>query len=174
MLPDGDGMAFCHEIRTLTDAHIFFLTARTEDVDRLQGFGCGGDDYITKPYRLEELLARVQAAMRRRKMDKESPLCVAKGGLRLELSAQRALFADCDLLLTPKEFALLLFFVQNDGRRLTAQEIYRAVWDHQEGYNARTVQVHISNLRKKLQSSSAYAATIETEERMYYRLILGA
>lgn len=173
LLPDGDGMAFCYEVRQLTDAHILFLTARTEDEYRIKGLRCGGDDYIIKPYRLEEMLARVQAAMRRRNMEKESSLCVTKGELRLELSIQRALFANSDLLLTPKEFALLLFFVQNEGRRLTVQQIYQAVWYDQEEHNTRTVQVHISNLRKKLLSSKAFAVTIDIEERMYYRFILG-
>lgn len=171
-LPDGDGMDFCREVRHLTDAHILFLTARTGDEDKIRGLANGGDDYITKPYRLEEMLARVQAALRRRSMTMTPLQSLVKGLLTLELSAQRAWIAGQDLLLTPKEFALLLYFVQNEGRRISAQELFQAIWSHQGGFSAHTVQVHISNLRKKLQEHSGCAVSVEMEERKYYRLTL--
>ena len=105
MLPDGDGFGFCREIRARTQAHILFLTAKAEHEDIVAGLAAGGDDYITKPFHAQELLARVEAAMRRREI--VIPLrTVAKGRLELDLVSSRAYVDGIDLMLAPMEFGL--------------------------------------------------------------------
>ena len=108
MLPDGDGIAFCEEIREKTDANILFLTSRTEYEDRLKGLEVGGDDYITKPYKLDEMLLRVKAAMRRRGMTPSPQTGITLGRLTLDTLTQIASLHGEDLLLSQKEFSLFI------------------------------------------------------------------
>lgn len=151
LLPDGNGIDFCAEIRDATDAHILFLTSCAAHEDRVRGLYGGGDDYITKPYKLEELLARVSAALRRRGMARPQPQpALALGPLTLDPVAQQASVAGQDLLLSPKEFALLLLLAQHQGETLSAQALYQAVWKAPMGEDAGALWRQISSLKKKL------------------------
>ena len=151
-LPDGDGMDFCGEIRQSTDAHILFLTSRTEHEDKLKGLGVGGDDYITKPYKLDELLARVNAAMRRREIGNAAKNLV-KGALTLNLVASQAFVNGEDILLTPKEFSLLHLLAEHEGQSISSERLYEKVWNAPTGDDVRTVKFQIYNLRRKLENS---------------------
>jgi DNA-binding response OmpR family regulator len=150
MLPDGDGFDFCDEIRSKTSAHILFLTSKTEHADRIRGLVSGGDDYIVKPYHHEELLARVEAALRRRRMDKHLAQLLTKGALTLDIVANQAFIDDTDLLLTQKEFSLLLVLVQNEGTTLDMDSLYEKVWGRPMLGDKNTLQVTISKLRRKI------------------------
>ncbi|MDR1538427.1 MAG: response regulator transcription factor [Clostridiales bacterium] len=172
LLPDGNGIDFCGEIRRQTDAHILFLTSLAEHKDRIRGLDIGGDDYITKPYKLAEMLSRVRAAMRRRDMDAAKPpaRAVALGSLTLDTFTGTACFGGEDIPLKTKEFAVLRLLAENAGRLFTAEEIYRTVWGLEPNGDTRTVKVHISALRKKLRMDTQCELELEMEQRKHYVL----
>ncbi|MDR2108266.1 MAG: response regulator transcription factor [Coriobacteriales bacterium] len=150
MLPDDDGFCLCDEIRRTTSAHIIFLTAKTEHADLVRGLACGGDDYIMKPFHHDELLARVEAAIRRRRMDKAPTQTLTKGALTLDIVANQAFLNNTNLLLTPKEFALLLVLVQSEGKTLSADFLYERVWKQPIAGDRSALKTAISRLRTKI------------------------
>jgi DNA-binding response OmpR family regulator len=151
MLPDGNGFDFCKEIRGKTGAHIIFLTAKSEQSDMVDGLLTGGDDYITKPFHPEELMARLTAAMRRRGMDKAPLQKITKGNLTLDIIAGQALIDGADMGLQPKEFALLLLFAQNENQIISAETIYEKIWGQSMTGDKNAVQAAVSRLRKKIE-----------------------
>ena len=171
-LPDGNGIDFCGEIRRDTDAHILFLTSLLEHEDRIRGLDTGGDDYITKPYKLSEMLSRVRAAIRRRDIDaaKSSARTFTLGSLALDTLTGKVLFGGVDVPLKTKEFAVLRLLAENNGRLFTAEEIYKTVWGLDANGDTRTVKVHISALRKKLRLDMQCEIELEMEQRKYYVL----
>jgi DNA-binding response OmpR family regulator len=172
LLPDGNGIDFCAEIRGRTDAHILFLTSKTDRADRIRGLGTGGDDYISKPYHLAEMLARVGAAVRRRNMAEAKPPArtITRGPLRLDTVATRAFLNGEDMLLKSKEFAILRLLAENEDKKFAAEELYKAVWGLDANADIRTIQVHISSLRKKLKTDIRGEIELELEQRKYYVL----
>ena len=153
MMPDGDGFDFCDAIRGETNAHIIFLTAKVEHSDRVRGLHTGGDDYITKPFHPEELMARIAAAMRRRGMDKTPAKTIEKGSITLDIIAAQAFVNNADLNLTPKEFALLLMLVQNEGSTMSAEYIYESVWKAPLIGDNNALKTAISKLRSKIEAT---------------------
>ncbi len=153
-LPDGDGISFCREIYGTVTSHIIFLTAKAEQEDRIRGLEYGGDDYITKPYKLEELIARIGAAMRRRDADKNKPPAqtVAIGPLTLDVVAGRAYLNGEDMLLAPKEFALLLILASNEGKSFRTERLYADVWKQELAGDNHAIKNAIYRLRKKLET----------------------
>jgi DNA-binding response OmpR family regulator len=171
-LPDGNGIDFCGEIRRDTDAHILFLTSLLEHEYRIRGLDTGGDDYITKPYKLSEMLSRVRAVMRRRDIDAARPSArtVTLGSLTLDTITGKVIFGGEDVPLKPKEFAVLRLLTENSGKFFTAEEIYTTVWGVASGGDTRTVKVHISAIRKKLRMDAQCEIELEMEQRKYYVL----
>ena len=169
MLPDGDGFAFCREIRSHTAAHILFLTAKTQHKDMVRGLSDGGDDYITKPFRLEELLVRVDAAMRRQTIAKKPLKTVQKGALVLDVAASQGFFHGASLGLTPKEFALLFLLMQEEGRLLSAHKLYESVWKAPLMEDKNAVQTALSKLRQKLESTGYTIAMLRNQGYMFCR-----
>jgi DNA-binding response OmpR family regulator len=168
-MPDGDGFSFCEEIRANTTAHIIFLTARREHIELLQGLGVGGDDYITKPFRLDELLGRAAAAMRRKGIESKAAQFVRKGNLTLDAVANRALVGDIDLELQPREFSLLHYLVLHENELLTAENIYTNVWKNQTlGDDKQVLRQRVSKLRNKLQDNGC-THTVNTVYGKGYR-----
>ena len=151
LLPDGNGLDFCQEIRSSTTAHILFLTAKTEHESVIRGLKNGGDDYIIKPFHPEELIARVDAAMRRRVMAGTSDKILIKGALKLDIIASQAFIDDESISLTPKEFSLLLFFAQNEGRVISAAQMYETIWNAPLEKDKNALQTAISKLRQKVE-----------------------
>ena len=149
-LPDHDGLDVCREVRAAgSDVQILMLTARTDELDLVVGLDAGADDYVTKPFRLAELLARVRARLRAATQDVEQPVSVA-GGVRVDHAAHRAHQDDRELELTPTEFDLLALLVREAGRAVPRDEIMAAVWGPGWYGSSRTLDVHISALRRKL------------------------
>lgn len=145
-LPDGSGFDFCREIREHAAAHIIFLTSVTESEGEMEGLVAGGDDYLRKPYGIELLRVRVKKALQNGRKNQ----FVARGSLTLDLVASQAFLSGADLLLTGKEFALLLLLVQNEGKLLGAEYIYEKAWGQPMGADRNAVQVSVSRLRKKI------------------------
>ena len=149
MLPDGSGFDFCEEIRDKTNAYILFLTAKTAHEDMVRGMTGGGDAYITKPFHPEEMLVKVDAALRRRYIENASVKTLIFGSLTLDIVSGLAYVDGVDLLLTKKEFSLLLVFAQNKGVTLGAEYLFKEVWNLSFVYD-KTLRKHISALRNKL------------------------
>jgi DNA-binding response OmpR family regulator len=152
MLPDGDGIKFCTEIRGITGAHIFFLTGKARLEEKLRSFAAGGDDYVIKHFHSKELLARVGAVMRRRNNSLAAEFYEV-GRLKLNLAASQAYINDRDLQLTQKEFLILNFFVRYKNRYMTAGYIYGQIWGRPMIGSSNAIKVMISRLRMKLNGS---------------------
>ena len=168
LLPDGSGLSYCEELRKKIGIRILFLSALNTKADVLAGLRAGGDDYIAKPYDMDELVLRVEALLRRGKLigDTEPPLKL--GGLELNLTARRALLDGKDMLLKPKEFALLEVLLRNYGQTVSSEELYQRGWAMDNAGDVRTVKEHISRIRSKLGENSTIS--IVTERSKGYRL----
>lgn len=154
LLPDGNGLDFMREIREVTDAPVLMLTALTEKDDRLAGLRAGGDDYIAKPYDIDELAERVNAFLRREKMHRERPAReLVKGPLRLDTASDRAYLGGMDLMLAPKEFLLLALLARSEDKILTSQYLYETVWKSPMLDDTQAVKKAVSRLRSKLADS---------------------
>jgi len=168
-LPDGDGMDFCKEIRNETTAHILFLTAKTQHEHMTRGLNYGGDDYITKPFHPEELLVRVEAAMRRRLMEKAPIQTIKKGILTLDVLATQALINGKDLVLSPKEFSLLLLFVQNEEKLISAENVYEKTWKLPLVDGKNSLKVTISRLRQKIEPAGYVIQSLRGQGYVFCR-----
>ena len=149
-LSDGNGLDFLAELRRASQIPVLLLTAKNTPQDTTVGLDAGDDDYLTKPYNAGEFRARVDALMRRAA---RVPEVIVKGLLTLNPMASQAFMNGEDLLLTQKEFSILLLFTQNDGKLLSAEYLYEKVWGKSMNEDAGAVQYQISNLRKKIEGS---------------------
>src|SRR5579862_7824463 len=165
MLPEMDGFELCRLIRqssVLGRTPVLFLTARSDEVDRVLGLEIGGDDYMTKPFSPRELIARVKAHLRREEMDAD-PGAVSIGPFRLDRTAYRVYLADRELTLTSTEFNLLEFFLTHPGRAYSREQLLESVWGEQRFVTPRTVDVHIRRLREQIEAqpdSPRYLTTV--------------
>ncbi len=170
MLPDGSGVDFCRDLRAVTKAPVLFLTSLGESEQIVRGLRAGGDDYMVKPYKMEELLARIEAHLRRAALWKQETE-EQFGPLQLDAANQRAYWAGQDLLLKPKEFQLLVCLLKNRNRYSTAAELYTAVWGLPILEDPRTIATHIYSLRKKLQKLAGDSIiSIDSSRNRGYRL----
>lgn len=145
-LPGMDGLEVCRRVRaTQADLPVLMLTARTDEVDFVVGLDAGADDYVSKPFRLAELLARVRALLRRRTQD-----VVEVGGLRMELSGRRVLLDGEEVTLANKEFELLRVLMSRAGQVVTREEILHTVWGDADMKSSKTLDMHMSWLRRKI------------------------
>ncbi len=151
MLPDGSGFDICRRVRSVSEVPVIFLTGKTDISDKVEGLGSGGDYYLTKPYDPDELIA---VSTRLVKRQRDTGL-IKKGSLRLDIPRARASIDGLDAGLTATEFALLLTLVRNEGRELSPQALYEAVWDAPSADDVRTVRTHIKNLRRKIGADDA-------------------
>ena len=151
MLPDFDGLEVMRRIRRDQDVPVLFLTARDAVEDRVAGLTAGGDDYVTKPFSLEEVVARVRAHLRRvgASQDESSSVLVV-GDLRLDEDSHEVFRGDDEVRLTATEFELLRFFMRNPRRVLSKAQILDRVWNYDFGGQANVVELYVSYLRKKI------------------------
>ncbi|MCA1842197.1 MAG: response regulator transcription factor [Actinobacteria bacterium] len=169
-LPDLDGLEVCRRIRKrLPDLPVLMLTARAEEVDAVVGLDAGADDYVTKPFRLAELMARIRAALRRA----PAPAVTTVQDVRIDLAARRAWRGDTELELSAKEFDLLALLAGDAGRAVTRDRIMREVWDEHWYGPTKTLDMHISWLRKKLGDDPAAPRLITTLRGVGFRFETG-
>jgi DNA-binding response OmpR family regulator len=171
MLPDVDGFELCRRIRqssVLGRIPVLFLTARSDEVDRVLGLEIGGDDYMTKPFSPRELIARVKAHLRREDMGTEPPL-VELGPFRLDRTARRVFLAGRELTLTSTEFNLLEFFLTHPGRAFSRDQLLESVWGEQRYVTPRTVDVHVRRLREQIESQPESPQYLTTVRGFGYR-----
>lgn len=152
MMPDLNGWETSQKIREFSTVPIIFLTARTEKEDIIKGFKSGGDDYITKPFDEDELLARIEALLRRTVNNNDSEVLFFKG-LKLDTSTHEVTFNEREILLTPKELLLLQLFLQKVGKVLSREFLLLNIWGYSSHTEDRTVDSHIRNLREKLRQA---------------------
>ena len=168
-LPDIDGLDVAREIRSQgSSLPILVLTARTDEVDMVVGLDAGADDYVTKPFRLAELLARVRALLRRAGSDFQDDTLEAQD-IKIDVSAHRAFKDGRELQLTAKEFDLLRILIKEAGNVVSRQVIMQEVWGSDPAGSTKTLDMHISWLRRKLGDDAAYPYYISTVRGMGFR-----
>ena len=176
MLPTMDGFEICRILRRESEVPILMLTAKGEEVDRVVGLELGADDYITKPFSIRELVARVRNTLRRSRYLEQGIISDAEcqnfqvGNLEIDLTSHEAKLTGQPLNLKPKEFDLLALLVANKGRAFTRDQILERVWGYDYIGQTRTVDVYISWLREKLQEDPTTARSIVTIRGVGYRL----
>ena len=167
MMPEMDGLTACSKIREFSDVPIIMLTAKTDDMDKLIGFDHGVDDYLTKPFNILELKARIRALLRRSRTAKnqeESPSnTLTIGSITLDLDARNAYRSGVLADLTAKEFDVIEFLMRNPNRVYSREALLDTIWAYEYRSDIRTVDVHIRRLREKLEENSAEPKYIMTK-----------
>lgn len=165
MMPELDGLEACMEIRTFSTVPIIMLTARGEDTDKLLGFEYGADDYITKPFNILEVKARIKALLRRSSTTRKQETGERRtlGGLTIDSASRTAWKDDTPVELTAREFDLLELLMKNPGRVYSREQLLNLVWGYEYTGEYRTVDVHIRRLREKVENDPANPALLRTK-----------
>ena len=164
MMPEMDGLTACSNIRAFSNVPIILLTAKTDDMDKLMGFDSGADDYLTKPFNILELKARIRALLRRSgtvAIQPDSLLTI--GSISLDLDARNAYRSGQLVDLTAKEFDVIEFLMRNPNRVYSREALLDTIWAYEYRSDIRTVDVHIRRLREKLEESPAEPSYIMTK-----------
>lgn len=168
VMPVKTGFVACNEIREKTTAPILFLTAKTQDSDKVIGFSAGGDDYLSKPFSYSELISRVKSLLRRyyiyqgKEKNKESNILQTKE-LCVNLDTQDVTLGGEPIFLTTIEYSILVLMLKNRKKVFSSENIYESIWDEQYFYTANnTIMVHIRNLRKKLETDQKNPQYVKT------------
>ena len=155
MLPKYDGFEVCQQIREYSDVPIVMLTAKGDDMDKILGLEYGADDYITKPFNILEVKARIKAIIRRtskRDNDQSSDKVIKKGDMQIDCESRRVVIGDREINLTAKEFDLLELLAMNPNKVYSRENLLNIVWGYEYPGDARTVDVHIRRLREKIET----------------------
>ena len=169
-LPHVDGLEVCRRIRADgSKVPVLILTARVDEVDLVVGLDAGADDYVTKPFRLAELLARVRALLRRQTSEDGEAEAVAGAVVRVDPDARRAFFNEEELQLTAKEFDLLRVLVREQGKVVSREQLMREIWETVWFGSTKTLDMHISVLRRKLGDDAAQPRFISTVRGVGFR-----
>lgn len=174
MMPRLDGFNLLRKIRETSTMPIIFLTARTDDMDKVLGLELGADDYIAKPFSMSELIARVRAQLRRNNdymiTKAEKKELIRYGDLTIDKECCCAYINDEQIELNAKEYKLLLYLMESPERVFTKKQLYNAVWDDDYYYDDNTIMVHISHLRNKIEIDSQNPEYIKTIRGIGYKL----
>ena len=164
MMPVMDGLTACARIREFSDVPIILLTAKTDDMDKLMGFDHGADDYVTKPFNILELKARIRALLRRTGAgEKPRENKLVGGSITLDLDARNAYKGTEPVVLTAKEFDVVEFLMRNAGKVYSREALLDTIWAYEYRSDIRTVDVHIRRLREKLEENPAEPQHILTK-----------
>lgn len=156
MLPKYDGFEVCRKIREYSDVPIIMLTAKGDDMDKILGLEYGADDYITKPFNILEVKARIKAIFRRinkTKAEEENEKFIVKGDMKIDCESRRVIVGDRETNLTAKEFDLLELLAMNPNKVYSRENLLNIVWGYEYPGDARTVDVHIRRLREKIETN---------------------
>ena len=163
MMPNMDGMSACSKIREFSNIPIILLTAKTDDMDKLMGFEHGADDYLTKPFNILELKARIRALLRRSGASSSGKSLLTIGDISLDLNARNAYRSGVLVDLTAKEFDVVEFLMRNPNRVYSREALLDTIWTYEYRSDIRTVDVHIRRLREKLETNPAEPKYIMTK-----------
>lgn len=174
MLPKMDGFEVCQAIREFSDMPIIMLTAKGDDMDKILGLDYGADDYITKPFNILEVKARIKAIMRRTngatKKEAQSAV-IEKGDLRLDCDSRRLFILDKEINLTGREFELLELLVKNENKVYSREKLLEIVWGKDYPGDVRTVDVHVRRLREKVENNPSEPKYVHTKWGVGYYYI---
>ncbi len=168
-MPNMGGLELCRRLRAVSDVPIIVLSVRGEEKTKVEALDAGADDYVTKPFGMDELLARIRAALRRQPETDAQARILEAGDFRIDLDAHTVTRAGSDLRLTPKEFDLLTYLVRNAGKVLTHRALLGAVWGGDYTEQHEYLRVFIGQLRKKIEQDPANPRHILTEPWIGYR-----
>lgn len=173
MLPGVPGMDVCRALREeRSDLPIVMLTARDAELERVEGLDSGADDYVTKPFSVAELVSRVRSLLRRRALDRASgPPVRTVGGVRLDIARHTATVDGRPLLLTRSEFKLVALLASEPGKAFTRAELVRHLWQSEYVGDLRAIDVHVSNLRRKLELDPRHPRRLLTVRGVGYTLV---
>jgi DNA-binding response OmpR family regulator len=172
MLPGADGLEICKEIRKQSQVPIIMLTARDEVTDKVVGLEVGADDYLTKPFHPQELVARAKALLRRARVEPDAPKLIRAGKLEVDLERHEVRHGQAKVQLRPKEFDLVALLARHPGRVFQRSELLDLVWGYDFPGYTRTVDVHVQQVREKLAAAGVVDPSIETVWGVGYRLEL--
>jgi two-component system response regulator RegX3 len=173
LLPGLPGLDVCRSLRAKSDLPIVMLTALDAELDRVLGLEVGADDYVTKPFSVAELVSRVRALLRRRALDRGNGFVQRIGALELDIARHAATIEGRPLALTRSEFRLITLLASVPGRVFTREELVRHLWDDDFSGDRRAIDVHMSNLRRKLEDDPRNPRRLQTVRGVGYRLLEG-
>jgi two-component system KDP operon response regulator KdpE len=173
-MPNMDGLELCRRLRVSTQVPIIILSVRGEERTKVKALDAGADDYVTKPFGMEELLARVRANLRRRSSDQSESAAIELGDFRIDPGARSVLVKERPVHLTPKEFDLLVFMARHSGKVVTHRALLGAVWGGESTEQVEYLRVFVAQLRKKLESTPESPRYIVTDPWVGYRFEPGA
>ncbi len=168
MLPKKDGMEVCRQIRGFSTMPIIMLTAKGEDMDKILGLEFGADDYMTKPFNIMELKARIKAIIRRNtyvidKLEQDAQTSIIKGDLEIQTESRRVFVKGVEANLTAKEFDLLELFITNPNKVYSREQLLNIVWGYDFPGDVRTVDVHVRRLREKIEANPSNPFYVQTK-----------
>jgi two-component system KDP operon response regulator KdpE len=172
-MPNMDGLELCRRLRTKTQIPIIVLSVRGEERTKVKALDAGADDYVTKPFGMEELLARVRANLRRRRTDEAESAPIETGDFKIDPEARTVLVQDRSVHLTPKEFDLLVYLARHAGKVVTHRTLLGAVWGGESTEQIEYLRVFVAQLRKKLEPSPNSPRYIVTDPWVGYRFESG-
>ena len=175
-MPRLDGIEVIHALRGWTDLPILVVSGRTGSADKVEALDAGADDYVTKPFQIDELLARLRALARRRGVASAASVdtpVVRFGDVEVDLAATRVVRGDEVVHLTPTEWRMLEFLARNPGTLVTRQNLLKDIWGTDQVADSGYLRLYMSQLRKKLERDPAHPQHLLTEQGMGYRLVLG-
>ena len=166
MLPVMNGFEVCQQIREFSNVPIIMLTAKGDDMDKILGLDYGADDYITKPFNILEVKARIKAIIRRtsrRNEERDVPKIVERGAMRLDLDSRRVYIGEHEINLTAKEFEVLELLIRNPGKVYSRENLLKLIWGSDYPGDVRTVDVHIRRLREKIEKVPGDPVYVKTK-----------
>lgn len=166
MLPVMNGFEVCQQIREFSNVPIIMLTAKGDDMDKILGLDYGADDYITKPFNILEVKARIKAIIRRtsrRNEERDVPKTVERGAMRLDLDSRRVYIGEHEINLTAKEFEVLELLIRNPGKVYSRENLLKLIWGSDYPGDVRTVDVHIRRLREKIEKVPGDPVYVKTK-----------
>ena len=166
MLPKMDGLEVCQQTREFSQVPIIMVTAKGEDMDKIMGLEYGADDYVTKPFNILEIKARIKAIIRRtkgRKQEQPAERTIVSGEMRIDLDSRRVFIGDREVNLTAKEFDLLELLITNPNKVFNRENLLNLVWGYDYPGDVRTVDVHVRRLREKIEASPSEPKYIHTK-----------
>ncbi|MBI5329205.1 MAG: two-component system response regulator KdpE [Betaproteobacteria bacterium] len=171
-LPDRDGVEVVRDLRTWSSTPILILSARVDEKDKVVALDAGADDYLTKPFGVAELLARVRALLRRAQLAVTENAQISFGSITVDLARRRVTRSGEDIHLTPIEYRLLTLLIANAGRVLTQRQLLREVWGPSHADDTHYLRVYMTGLRRKLEANPTQPRHLRTETGVGYRLVL--
>ncbi len=172
-MPEMDGIELCRELRKISEIPIIVLSVKGEEKTKVSALDAGADDYITKPFGMDELLARIRATLRRAPEGKKEETVLTVGDFSINLEKHQAFVRDEEIHLTPKEFELLTYLLKNHGKVLTHRTLLTAIWGGNFTEQTEYLRVFLGNLRKKIEPNPAKPQYILTEPWVGYRFNCG-